>query len=80
MSTIIKELLSKNFTQAKSIAEKQHCTIDENYNLLHNGSTFEPIIELDNENPQYVIINVKYQISSDTIIQLNILSLNSENK
>jgi len=80
MSTILKELLSKNFTQAKSIAEKQHCTIDENYNLLHNGSTFEPTIELDYENPQYVIINVKYQIISDTIIQLNILSLNSENK
>lgn len=75
MTTITKELLAKNFTQAKSIAETQHCTIDENYNLLHNGSAFEPIIELDNENPRYVIINFKYKISIDTIIKLNILSL-----
>jgi hypothetical protein len=75
MSTITKELLAKNFLQAKSIAETQHCTIDENYNLLHNGSAFEPIIELDNENPRYVIINFKYKISIDTIIKLNILSL-----
>jgi len=79
MSTITKELLSKNYTQAKSIAESQHCTIDENYNLLHNGSTFEPTIELDNENSRYAIINVKYQISIDTIIELNILSLKWRN-
>jgi hypothetical protein len=79
MSTITKELLAKNFVQAKSIAESQHCTIDENYNLLHNGSTFEPIIELDNENSRYVIMNFKYKISIDTIIELNILSLKWRN-
>ena len=75
MSTITKELLAKNFAQAKSIAEAQHCIIDENYNLLHNGSVFEPIIELNNENSRYVIMNFKYKISIDTIIELNILSL-----
>jgi hypothetical protein len=79
MSTITQDFLDNNFQQAKSIAESQHCTIDKDYKLTHDGATYEPTFELDNENPKYVIMNVKYQISIETTIELKVLSIKWRN-
>jgi hypothetical protein len=69
------ELLVKNFQQAKSIAEKQLCTINNDYKLKYNGLEYNPEITFNHENPRFDLLNVKYQVDINTTIELNITSL-----
>ena len=57
------ELLVKNFQQAKSIAEKQLCTINKDYKLMYDGLEYNPEITFNNENPQFDLLNIKYENS-----------------
>jgi hypothetical protein len=71
----MQELLKKNFRQAQILAERQLCTIDEDYKLLFEGLNYDPEISFNNENAQFDLLNIKYQINTNTTIELNITSL-----
>ena len=69
------ELLVKNFQQAKRIVETQLCTINKDYKLLYDGLEYNPEIAFNNENPRFDLLNISYQITASTKIELNITSL-----
>jgi len=71
----MQELLKKNFRQAQTLAKNQLCTIDEDYKLLYEGLNYDPEISVNNENIRFDLINIKYQINTNTTIELNITSL-----
>jgi len=71
----MQELLKKIFRQAQTLAKNQLCTIDEDYKLLYEGLNYDPEISVNNENIRFDLINIKYQINTNTTIELNITSL-----
>jgi hypothetical protein len=71
----MQELLKKNFRQAQILAKNQLCTIDEDYKLLYDGLNYEPEIIINKQNARFDLLNIKYQINTNTTIELNITSL-----
>ena len=71
----MQELLKKTYRQAQMLAENQLCNIDEDYKLLYEGLNYDPKISINNENARFDLLNIRYQINTNTKIELNITSL-----